>query len=144
MKTNYNNISERVKNGRNGAQLVYVIDCIKNSTRATDEGLNFETDADALKFFFDCFDGEYNDKYNKRLFPCLQDRICEYLRGLPSCCCVDYETEKITRHGLTWGVIDSTEGAKAEKFVDNFFNVCALRLIKAAEKCNINPYKYAV
>ena len=144
MKTNYNNISERAKNGKNGVQLVYVLDCIKNSSSATDQGLNFETDADALKFFFETFDKEFNYTYNKHRFPCLQNRICEYLRGLPSCCCVDFYTSEILKLGLIWGVIDSPEGRKAEKFAENWFNVLGLRLLQAACKCKLNPYKYTV
>lgn len=144
MKTNYNNISERVKNGKNGAQLVYVIDCIKNSTRATDEGLNFETDADALRFFFDTFNEEFNHQYNKRRFPRLQERIGEYLRGLPSCFSVEYWNDEIIKIGLIWGVLDSTEGRKAEKFAENWFNVLGLRLLQAADKCKLNPFQYAL
>lgn len=144
MKSNHLNISERAKNGRNGVQLVYVLDCIRNSSRAADENISFESDADALKFFFETFDEEFNDRYNKRRFPCLQERIGDYLRGLPSCFSFDYWNSDILKLGLIWGVIDSTEGKKAEKFLNNWFNILALRLLQAAEKCKLNPYKYAI
>lgn len=144
MKTNKLNISERAKNGRNGVQLVYILDCIRNSNRATDEELTFETDFDALKFFFDCFNEEFNHAYNKRIFPRLADRIGNYLRGLPSCCNIDYTDYNILNLGLMWGVIDSREGRKAEKFVNNFFEVCGLRICQAAQKVGLNPYQFAV
>ena len=144
MKKQVLNLTERAKNGRNGDQLVYVLDCIKNSTRATDEGLTFATDADALTFFFDCFEQEFNHQYNKRCFPSLSDRIGAYLRGLPSCCAVDYWNDEITKLGLSWGVLDSTEGRKSEKFVATFFEVCGLRICQAAQKVGLNPYKYSV
>lgn len=144
MKTNKLNISERARNGRNGVQLVYILDCIRESSRATDEGMTFETDFDALKFFFDCFNQEFNHTYNKRLFPCLSDRIGAYLRGLPSCCNIDYWNDSILKLGLMWGVIDSMEGRKAEKFVNNFFEVCGLRICQAAQKVGLNPYQFAV
>lgn len=144
MKTSKENLTERAKNGRNGVQLVYVLDCIKNSSRANDEDKEFTTDKDALGFFFECFDQEYNYQYNKRLFPSLPDRIGAYLRGLPSCCNIDYWNYEIIKLGLTWGVLDSPEGRKAEKFADNFFEVCGLRIIQAASKVGLNPYQYAV
>ena len=143
MKTKFN-LTDRAKNGRNGAQLVYVLDCIRNSARAYDEGKTFENDFQVLSFFFDCFNEEFNHPYNKRRFPCLSDRIGEYLRGVPSCCYVDIWNEDILKLGLSWGVIDSTEGRKAEKFVENFFEVCGLRICQAAQKVGLNPYQYAV
>lgn len=138
------NLTERAKNGRNGVQLVYVLDCIRNSSRAADEGLTFESDADALRFFFDTFNEEFNHQYNKRRFPRLQERIGEYLRGLPSCINIDYWNCDILKLGLIWGVIDSTDGRKAEKFLQNYWQVLALRILQAAQKCGLNPYKYAV
>lgn len=144
MKTNKFNLTERAKNGRNGVQLVYVLDCIKNSTRAYDEGRTFATDADALTFFFECFNSEFNYTYNKRRFPCLSERIGDYLRGLPSCCSIDFWNDDILKLGLVWGVLDSTEGRKAEKFTENFFDVCGLRICQAAQKVGLNPYQYSV
>lgn len=143
MKTK-ENLTERAKNGRNGVQLVYVLDCIRNSSRATDENISFESDAAALRFFFDTFNEEFNDAYNKRLFPSLQMRISEYLRGLPSCISIDYWNCDILKLGLIWGVIDSTDGRKAEKFLSNYWQVLALRILQAAEKCGLNPYNFAV
>lgn len=138
------NLTERAKNGRNGVQLVYVIDCIKDSSRATDEGLEFKTDAEALQFFFDIFDEEYNFQYNKRMFPNLQERIGEYLKGLPSCCAIDYTDYNILLLGVKWGVLSSTDDKKAGKFLEDFFSVCGLRILQAAQKVGLNPYKYAV
>lgn len=136
------NLTERAKSGRNGVQLVYVIDCIKESSRATDDGMEFENDAQALQFFFDCFNAEYNNKYNKRRFPSLPERIGEYLKGLPSCCAIDYLDEQILRLGYCWGVLDTLEGRKAEKFLKNFFTVCGLRICQVAQKVGLNPYEY--
>lgn len=144
MKTNKFNLTERAKNGRNGVQLVYVLDCIKDSTRAYDEGRTFATDADALTFFFECFNSEFNYTYNKRRFPRLSERIGDYLRGLPSCCNIDFWNDEILKLGFSWGVLDSTEGRKAEKFTENFFDVCGLRICQAAQKVGLNPYQYSV
>ena len=138
------NLTERAKNGRNGVQLVYVIDCIKESSRAADEGLEFNTDAEALQFFFDCFEKEFNFQYNKRMFPNLAERIGEWLKGLPSCCNIDYTNHNILLLGVKWGVLSSTEDKKADKFLNNFFMVCGVRILQAAQKVGLNPYKYSV
>lgn len=144
MKKQDLNISERAKNGRNGVQLVYVLDCIRNSSRATDENRVFNNDREALEFFFAAFNDEFNHQYNKRLYPCLSNRIGEYLRGLPSCFNVDYWNDDILKLGLMWGVIDSTEGRKADSFLYNFFSVLGFRICQAAKKVGLNPYQYAV
>lgn len=135
------NLTEKAKQGRNGQQLVYVIDCIKNCSRAIDEELTFATDFDALQFFFDCFDKEYNFEYNKRRFPNLAERIGEYLQGLPSCCNIDYWDDEILNLGISWGVLKEKEGRKAEEFINNFFRVCGVRIIQAGEKVGVKiPY----
>lgn len=144
MKKSNLNISERAKSGRNGVQLVYILDCIKNSSMATDEGKEFANDYDVLKFFFDTFNEEFNHQYNKRRYPKLQNRIGEYLQGLPSCCSVDYWWDDVKRLGVTWGVLSSVDDVKAQKFCDNWFNVLGIRICQAAQKVGLNPYQWAV
>lgn len=138
------NLTERAKSGRNGVQLVYIIDCIKESSRAADEGKEFNTDAEALQFFFDNFNEEFNSRYNKRMFPNLQERIGEYLKGLPSCCNIDHTDYNILLLGVKWGVLSSTDDKKAGKFLNNFFAVCGLRILQAAQKLGLNPYEWSV
>ncbi len=144
MKTNKLNLTERARNGRNGVQLVYVLNCIKDSARAYDEGLTFDNDKEALKWFFDCFNEEFNNQYNKRLFPSLSERIGDYLKGLPSCCSVTYWDDSILNLGISWGVIDTKEGRKAAKFLENYWNVLGVRICQAAQKVGLNPYQFAV
>lgn len=139
-----NNISERAKKAKNGVQLVYVLDGIRNSSVATDNGLTFETDKKALEFFFATFEKEYNYQNNKRRYPNLQERLSSWLRGLPSCISIDYADDDIIKNGLIWGVLDSPDGRKAEQFVNNWFSVLALRILQAAVKVGINPYQYTV
>ena len=141
MKTN---LSNEVMSGKTGAQFAYLLDCIKNGSRATDEGREFANDREAVKFFFEVFNDEFNDQNNKRLFPNLQDRIANYLLGLPSVCSVDYWHDEIIKLGLIWGVLNETEGRKAEKFLENYWSVLGCRLIQMAQKLDVNPYQYLV
>lgn len=138
------NLTERAKNGRNGVQLVYVIDCIKDGSRAADERKEFKTDAEALQFFFDNFNEEFNYQYNKRLFPNLAERIGEYLKDLPSCCNIDYTDYDILLLGVKWGILSSMNDKKAGKFIENFFTMCGVRILQAAQKVGLNPYNYSV
>lgn len=123
-------------NGKNGVQLAYVINCIKDSARAEDDAQTFATDRDALLWFFGCFNEEFNHEYNKRRTPSLQGRIADYLRGLPSCCCVEYWNDEIQKIGRSWGFCQTER--KAAQFVDNWFNVIALRILQAADKVGAN------
>ena len=138
------NLTNRAKNGRIGVQLVYVLDCIKHSASATDQNMKFDNDKQVLQFFFDEFNEEFNHEYNKRYYPSLQQRIEQYLRGLPGCCSIEYVEYNILQLGIKWGVLSSTDDKKACKFVDNFFAVCALRILQAAQKVGLNPYQWAV
>lgn len=141
MKKNLN-LSDRAKNGRNGVQLVYVLDCIKNSASATDQDMNFENDNQVLQFFFDEFKEEFNYEYNKRYYPNLQQRIEYYLRGLPGCCNIEFIDYNILQLGVKWGVLSCADDKKACSFVANFWSVCALRIIQAATKVGININMY--
>lgn len=138
------NLTDRAKNGRIGIQLVYVLECIKNSASATDQDMKFDNDKQVLQFFFDEFNEEFNYGYNKRRYPNFADRIGQYLAGLPSCCVVAYCRDEIITLGLFWGVLDQTEGRRAEKFTSNFFAMCGLRILQAAQKVGLNPYQWAV
>lgn len=144
MKKSNLNISERARNGRNGVQLVYVLDCIKNSSRATDEGKEFANDFEVLNFFFENFNAEFNYQYNKRRYPNMAERIGQYLQGLPSCCGVDFQDDVIIKLGVLWGVLSSVDDRKAGKFASNFFRVCGLRILQDAQKVGLNPYQWAV
>lgn len=136
------NLTDRAKNGRIGVQFVYVLDCIKNSASATDQDMKFENDKQILQFFFDEFNEEFNHEYNKRYYPNLQQRIEQYLRGVPSCCSIDFANYDILQLGVKWGVLCSTDDKKACTFVANFFSVLALRIIQAANKVGININMY--
>lgn len=136
------NLTDRAKNGRIGIQLVYVLDCIKNSASATDQDIKFDNDKQVLQFFFDEFKEEFNHEYNKRYYPSLQQRIEQYLKGLPGCCNIEFIDYNILQLGIKWGVLSGTDDKKACTFVANFFSVCALRIIQAATKVGININMY--
>lgn len=109
-----------------GVQFAYVLDCIHNDEK------NNMNDKEAINYFFDFFDKEYNDTYYKRLYPNLQERVKEYIEGLPSCFGVAYCTDTIINIGKSWGYC-KTEKQRID-FQNNWFSVIAWRLIQLREK----------
>lgn len=111
-----------------GVQFAYVLDCIYN-----DEKDNM-SDKEAINYFFECFNKEYNNNYNKRLYPNLQERIKEYIKGLPNCFSIAFTNYDIEQVGKTWGYC-KTEKQRCD-FQNKWFNVIAFRLIQLKEKLN--------
>lgn len=111
-----------------GVQFAYVLDCIYN-----DENLEM-SDKEAINYFFECFDKEYNDSYYKRLCPNLQERIKEYIKGLPTCFGVAFCDDTIINIGKSWGYCKTEK--QQRDFLDNWFSVIAFRLIQLKEKLN--------
>lgn len=111
-----------------GVQFAYVLDCIHN------ENSENMSDKEAINYFFACFDKEYNDIYYKRLYPNLQERVKEYIKGLPSCFGVAYCTDTIINIGKSWGYCKTEK--QTSDFVNNWFHVIAFRLIQLKEKLN--------
>jgi len=108
---------------KNGAQLLYILNAINGEAY----GKEFDSDADRINFFFDCFESEYGffvSRYG------LQGAISEYLQGLPSCISLPFYYSEIGQLLESWGV------APTERNLSNFWNVCALRLLQLREILN--------
>lgn len=111
-----------------GVQFAYVLDCIYN-----DEKDNM-SEKEAINYFFECFNKEYNNNYNKRLYPNLQERISQYIQGLPTCISIAFTDYDIINIGKSWGYC--TTPAKTANFVNNWFSVIAWRLMQLKDKLN--------
>lgn len=123
-------------NGKQGSQFAYCLECIEKCSRVSDEGIEFETDLDKIRFFFECFNTEFNYIQNRKRYPNLQDRIANYLQGLPSCFAIIYWNDEIIAKGQEWGYCQTER--KSEKFVDNWFKMIAFRLVQIANKVGYN------
>ena len=130
------NLTDRQRNGRNGKQFVYVLNCIKESAHVYDNEITLNNDKEAVELFFNVFNEEYNDEYNKRRFPNLQERIMNYLCGLPSVFAVAFAYDDIIEIGKSWGYCQTEKNQST--FVNNWFNVLAFRLIQLANKLGVN------
>lgn len=125
------NLTERFKNSKTGVQCVYILDCIKNSSCVNDENIEIMSDKEALELFVKYFKEEFNYSYNKKRYPILQNRIEQYLRGLPSVCNVAYSDYNIEQIGKSWGYCGTER--KAAEFVNNWWSVLAFRIVQLAD-----------
>lgn len=116
-------------NKRYGVQFEYLFDCID-----TEQIGENATDKEKVNFVFKTFEDEYGNPYNKRIYPNECERLAQYLRGLPSCVNVAFADYDIIQIGKSWGFCKTS---KAEaKFVENWFDVCAFRLIQMRDMLN--------
>lgn len=115
----------------NGNQFAYVLDAI-NVTDFNGNEIN-ATDEERVKYFFEMFDSEFY-KYNKSRAR-LQDKIADYIQGLPSCIDIAFENYKIAEIGKSWGYCKTSR--KESEFINNWFSVIAFRLIQLKEYFNL-------
>lgn len=113
----------------NGNQFAYVL----NSINVTDyDGNEIDaTDRERVKYFLKCFEIEYNYEYNKKRYPNIQERISEYLKGLPSCIGIEFENYKIAEIGKSWGYCKN-ERKESESFIPNIFGFVYISVLFAA------------
>lgn len=111
----------------NGVQYAYVLDCIHS------DDVELSTDKDRIEYFFRQFSIEGDMDYKRRMYPNEQERIAQYLRGLPSCCSIAYANYDIVQIGKSWGYILDTE-RKENEFCERWFNVMALRLMQTRDR----------
>lgn len=112
-------------NKRYGVQFEYLFDCID-----TEQIGESATDKEKINFVFKTFEDEYGNPYNNRIYPNECERLAQYLRGLPSCVNIAFTNYDIIQIGKSWGLCKTS---KAEaNFVENWFDVCAFRLIQNA------------
>ena len=118
----------------NGKQFAYVLDSI-NVTDGDGNTIENASDKDRVQFFFDTFDEEYNYPYNRKIYPSLQDRITQYLKGLPSCINIAFSYYDIAEIGKMWGYCQTER--KEYEFKINWFNRIAFRLIQLKAYFNL-------
>lgn len=116
-------------NKRYGVQFEYLLDCID-----TEQIGENATDKEKINFVFKTFEDEYGNPYNKRIYPNECERLAQYLRGLPSCVNIAFTNYDIIQIGKSFGLCKTS---KAEtNFVENWFDVCAFRLIQMRDILN--------
>lgn len=110
-----------------GVQFAYVLDCIQS------DEVELTTDKERIEYFFRMFgiEGDYENK--RKLYPNEQERIAQYLQGLPSCCRIAYANYAITALGKSWGYALDSE-RKENEFCERWWSVIALRLMQIRDR----------
>lgn len=91
---------------------------------------------DCLKAFWSFFDDEFNNPHNKKMWPNLQERTGQWLRGLPIG--IDYTTDGIIRvANLLRSIDEYTTQKKLDSIVDNWFEFFAHKVIQLSEENHV-------
>lgn len=114
---------------RFGVQFSYLLDCV--DTEIIGENA---TDKEKINFVFDTFNDEFGNAYNKRTCPSEQERLANYLRGLPSCIHIAFSDYDIIQIGKSWGYYKTPK--QEANFVNNWWSRCAFRLIQMRNALN--------
>lgn len=121
------------KNKRYGEQFAYVLDSVYAESEETGKEITGQlTDKQKVEWVFGQFDLEFNDVYNKRRYPNEQERLANYLQGLPSCINLAFSNYDIMQLGKSWGCCQTEK--KAAEFVGRWFSVMALRLLQLRDR----------
>lgn len=93
--------------------------------------------ADAAKHIWQRFDTEYNFKQNRQRYPMLQQRVAEWLAGLPLG--IDYTYHDIIERSKAWHDMDFTE-EQAGKICENWFKFLAFKLVQMWQYYDVDPH----
>ena len=91
-------------------------------------GVTLTTDKEKAAFLMTTFKSEHG--YNIPRVG-MQRAISEWLRGLPSSFTVTYWNHEIVREGVEMGYLTSPDDKRADKFVENWFDVLAWWIMQA-------------
>lgn len=115
-----------------GVQYAYVLDCVYSDIVDVDT----LSDKEKVELFFETFDVEFNDGYNKHIYPNTRVRLANWIQGLPTVLGIAFSDYDIIEIGKFWGYCKTDK--QAAKFVDAWFDTIAFRLIQLAKYYNIN------
>ena len=93
--------------------------------------------AEKVKHIWNRFDSEFNYSQNKIRFPNTQERIADWLAGLPLN--IDYKYCDIIARSEQWHESTLTE-KESDIVCANWFNFLSMKLLQLWESYEINPH----
>ena len=122
LRTNSNKYLNNIQN--------YILDSIDG------EGYDIktETPTEKLQFLFDCFEVEFNYKNNKLRYPNLQDRLANWLQGLPSSISIPHQYNKILELSKNLLEVDTLSEKLENQIIKNYWSFMAYHIIKLKNK----------
>ena len=121
LKTNTKEYRQRIEE--------YILECVSSE----DEELT--TLEEKINHFFFRFSGEFDFQNNKLRYPNRQQRIAEYLAGLPFQ--FDFMNYKILEVAKNLHKIETLTEKEEDKIIANWFNHLALHILRLKEKYNV-------
>ena len=94
------------------------------------------TDKEKINYFFDCYNSEFNHDYNKRYYPNEQERLKNYLQGLPSFINIPYYDWDILELYKQLNGIKTLSSKKEESVLKYYWDKIAFTLIQLKRKYN--------
>lgn len=100
------------------------------------------TDEQKVKYFFKNFKVEYDHDYNVKRYPNLQNRISEYLMGLPSTLSIEFSYYGIEKLLRQWDyVTDNTTEKQLDEQLESYWKYLAMALIVLGRRAGIKDIK---
>ena len=112
---------------------------ILNAINGEGYGKILNTDAEKLQFLVETFNNEYSFPDNLKRYPNNQDRLKNWIMGLPSSFNIDFSYIDMIRVSTELNLlpIDATSKQK-DKITGNWFNLIAYKTIVLMRKNNIS------
>lgn len=108
-----------------------------NQIDGTDYGTTTDTPQEKFQFVLDCFNSEYECEYAKRRTPNQQQRVGEWLSGLPSCIDIPfYNVDILALAKDLQEIKGETKKSWEDTVLKNYWNFMAFHIIKLKNKYN--------
>ena len=110
--------------------LINIRTYLSSAIDGTDYGVETTTPAQKLAFLFETFDNEFNHKYNVKAYPNTQDRLAQWLAGLPSAISLPFYCYDIIELAKELQEVDTYTKKMEDRICKNYFNFMAYHLLK--------------
>ena len=110
--------------------LINIRTYLSSAIDGTDNGVETTTPAQKLAFLFETFDNEFNHKYNVKAYPNTQDRLAQWLAGLPSAISLPFYCYDIIELAKELQEVDTYTKKMEDRICENYFNHMAYHLLK--------------
>ena len=110
----------------------YLIDAINTEDHTTEA----TTEAEKIAFVMNCYNSEFNHKYNQARHPNDQERFANWLAGLPSVISLPFYYNDIIELAKELQEVDTYTQKMKDRVCENYFNHMAYHILKLNAKLN--------
>lgn len=122
----------------NNIYFQYILDSIQF------EDFDPKNDKEKMELFWVTFDQEKNYENNKKRIPNLQDRVADWLQGLPSCTKLKFSNWEILELAVSQGSLPENYTEKqGDRITENYWNFTAFKIIQLSKKLGVDVYLFA-